>query len=157
MVAQTPDAIAVKVIGPDYVDYAMVSFGGPADEKRELTLAQPASGERFVFRDYAYLRCRGGSVVGRGGLISFDIRDSGMGTSPILQGCTSVRCKIKPPRHSPRAAVLDRRQQWSLRRLDHLLTHHVIVCAFPCDRRISKAVKNSQLAGVFESLPLDDL
>ena len=30
---------------------------------------------------------------------------------PILPGCTSVRCKIRPPRHYPRAAVLDRRQQ----------------------------------------------
>jgi len=29
----------------------------------------------------------------------------------IPQNCTSVRCKIKPPRHEPRAALLDRRQQ----------------------------------------------
>ena len=30
---------------------------------------------------------------------------------PIPVGCTSVRCKIRPPRHNPRAALLDRRQQ----------------------------------------------
>ena len=30
---------------------------------------------------------------------------------PVLKGYTSVRCKIRPPRHYPRAAVLDRRQQ----------------------------------------------
>ena len=29
----------------------------------------------------------------------------------IFPGCTSVRCNIRPPRHYPRAAVLDRRQQ----------------------------------------------
>jgi len=29
---------------------------------------------------------------------------------PIPSGCTSVRCKIKPPRHYPRAALLNRRQ-----------------------------------------------
>jgi len=81
LVAQTPDAIAVKVVGPDYVDYAMVTFGNPADEKREVTLAHPTSGEQFVFRNYAYLRCRGKSIAGRGDLVSFVIRDSGQGAS----------------------------------------------------------------------------
>ena len=85
LVAQTPDAIAIKVIGPDYVDYTMVSFGSPAEEPREVTLAHPASGEKFVFRNYAYLRCKGKSVVGRGGLVSFVISDSGLGTSPTLR------------------------------------------------------------------------
>ena len=81
LVAQTPDAIAVKVVGPDYVDYAMVSFGSPVDEKREVTLAHPTSGEQFVFRNYAYLRCRNKSIVGRGHLVAFVISDAGAGPS----------------------------------------------------------------------------
>jgi hypothetical protein len=43
-----------------------------------VTLAHPTSGEQFVFRNYAYLRCRGKSIVGRGGLVAFDIPDSGL-------------------------------------------------------------------------------
>jgi hypothetical protein len=84
LVAQTPDAIAVKVVGPDHVDYAMVTFGSPVDEKREVTLAHPTSGEQSVFRNYAYLRCRGKTIVGRGDLVAFVIRDSGAGTSATL-------------------------------------------------------------------------
>jgi hypothetical protein len=85
LVAQTLDAIAVKVVGPDYVDYAMVTFGNPVDGKREVTLAHPASGEQFVFHNYAYLRCRDKNVVGRGNLVFFDIRDSSLGTSPTFR------------------------------------------------------------------------
>ena len=69
------------VVGLDYVDFAMVSFGDAAHEKREVTLAHPASGEQFVFRNYAYLRCRGKKIAGRGDLAAFVIRDSGLETS----------------------------------------------------------------------------
>jgi hypothetical protein len=84
LVAQTADAIAVKIIGPDYVDYALVGFGNPVDEKREITLAHPAGGERFTFRSFAYLRCRGKRIAGRGNLVAFVIRDAGMGPSATL-------------------------------------------------------------------------
>ncbi len=47
LVAQTADAIAVKIVGSDYVDYAMVSFSNPLDEKREVALANPSSGENL--------------------------------------------------------------------------------------------------------------
>jgi hypothetical protein len=67
-VAQNADAIAVKIVGPDYIDYVMVGFGNPLDEKREVTLTNPTSGEHFTFRSFAYLRCQAKSVVGRGNL-----------------------------------------------------------------------------------------
>ncbi len=82
--AQTADAIAVKILGPDYVDYAMASFSNPADEKREVTLANPSSGETFVFRSFAYVRCRSKAVVGRGDLVAFVINDAGAGPSATL-------------------------------------------------------------------------
>jgi hypothetical protein len=67
-VAQSADAIAVKIVAPDYIDYVMVGFGNPLDEKREVTLTNPTSGEHFTFRSFAYLRCQAKSVVGRGNL-----------------------------------------------------------------------------------------
>ena len=84
LIAQTADAVAVKVVGPDYVDYAMVSFGDPLDEKLQVTLAHPASGESFTFRSHAYLRCRRDRIVGRGNLAGFVIRDGGVGASATL-------------------------------------------------------------------------
>jgi hypothetical protein len=84
LVAQTVNAIAVKISGPDYVDYAMVSFSSPVDEKREVTLSNPSSGETFVFRSFAYLRCRGNSIAGRGNLMAFVIGDGGVGPSTTL-------------------------------------------------------------------------
>jgi hypothetical protein len=83
-VAQTADAIAVKIIGPDYVDYAMLSFGNPPDDKREVTLTSPSSGETFTFRSFAYVRCRGKSIAGRGDLAAFVIGDGGLGPSATL-------------------------------------------------------------------------
>jgi hypothetical protein len=84
LVAQTADAIAVKIIGPDYVDYAMVSFSNPVDEKREVALTNPSSGETFIFRSFAYLRCRGKSIAGRGNPAAFVIDDGGVGPSATL-------------------------------------------------------------------------
>jgi hypothetical protein len=84
LLSQTADAIAVKIIGPDYVDYAMVGFGNPVDEQREVTLTNPAGGETFTFRSFAYLRCRGKSIAGRGNLTAFVIRDGGVGPSATL-------------------------------------------------------------------------
>ena len=84
MVAQTADAIAVKIVGPDYVDYSMISFGNPLDEKRGVTLTHPASGESFVFRSCAYLRCRGDRIVGRGDLTAFAILEDGAARSATL-------------------------------------------------------------------------
>ena len=83
LVAQTADAVAVKIVGPDYVDYAMVGFGNPVDEKRLVTLANPAGGESFVFSSFAYLRCRAKSLVGRRNLASLVIAGSG-GAAPAL-------------------------------------------------------------------------
>ena len=82
-VAQTADAIAVKIIGPGYVDYAMAAFGNPVDEKRPVTLAHPTSGERFVFRSFAFLRCRDKRIVGRGDLAGFVI-SGGKGAAATL-------------------------------------------------------------------------
>ena len=84
LIAQTPDAIAVKIVGPAYVDYAMVSFGNPVDEKREVTLSAPAGGETFTFRSFAYVRCQGNRIVGRGNLVAFAIGDAGAGPSAAL-------------------------------------------------------------------------
>jgi hypothetical protein len=84
LVAQTADAIAVKIVGPDYVDYAMIGFGNPLDEKREITLKSPSGSESFTFRIYAYLRCRGIDIVARGNLVGFDMGDGGAGPSPML-------------------------------------------------------------------------
>jgi hypothetical protein len=84
LVAQTADAVAVKVIGPGYVDYAMLGFGREADEKREIALSQPASGESFVFHSFSYLRCRGNHIAGRGHLSAFVIRDGGAGSAATL-------------------------------------------------------------------------
>ncbi len=84
LVAQTADAIAVKIIGPDYVDYAMVSFSNPVDEQQEVALTDPSSGESFVFRSFAYLRCRGKGIVGRGSPVGLVIAQGGMGPSATL-------------------------------------------------------------------------
>jgi hypothetical protein len=78
-VAETADAIAVRVVGPGYVDYAMVSFGREVDGQRPTALARAAGGESFTFQGFAYLRCRGNQVVGRGRLSSFSIPDGGAG------------------------------------------------------------------------------
>ena len=56
----------------------------PADEKRAVTLTHPASGESFIFRSFAYLRCRGKRIVGRGDLVAFVVRDGGAGASATL-------------------------------------------------------------------------
>ncbi len=62
----------------------MVSFADPADEKREVTLTHPAGGESFIFRSFAYLRYQGNSIVGRGDLVAFVVRDGGTGASARL-------------------------------------------------------------------------
>lgn len=84
LVAQTADAIAVKIGGPDYVDYVMAAFGNPVDEKREVAVANPASGERFVFRSFAYVRCQGNAIAARGKLTAFVISASGTAASATL-------------------------------------------------------------------------
>jgi hypothetical protein len=83
-VAQTADAICVKIIGPNWVDYAMVSFAKEPGDDREVTLGNPASGESFSFRSFAYVRCRGKSIVGRGSPSAFVISDGGVGPSATL-------------------------------------------------------------------------
>ena len=62
----------------------MVSFNNPVDEKREVALTSPTTGESFVFRSFAYLRCRGKSIAGRGSPVAFVIRDGGVGPSATL-------------------------------------------------------------------------
>ena len=53
-------------------------------EKRAVTLTHPAGGESLIFRSFAYLRCRGKRIVGRGDLVSFVVRDGGAGASATL-------------------------------------------------------------------------
>jgi hypothetical protein len=84
LVGQTADTIAVKIVGPDYVDYACVSFSTPVDGRPGATLTNAASGESLAFNNFAYLRYRANQIAGRGELLAFAIRDGGAGKSPSL-------------------------------------------------------------------------
>jgi hypothetical protein len=70
-IAQTRDAVLVRVDADDFMDYAAVAFG-PQKESKEHFLGK--AGEAVVaFRNYAYLRVGAKGVTARGGLTALAI------------------------------------------------------------------------------------
>jgi hypothetical protein len=70
---ETGAAIGVSVRGPEFTDYACVSFDG---EPHELVDAADAA-QFFALRNYAYLRVKRGKIIARGEWLSFRIAAPG--------------------------------------------------------------------------------
>jgi hypothetical protein len=72
--AQTDNAMLVRVDAKDYTDYAAVSFGPQPGTPEHVLAAADDPKTRVAFKDYGYLRVRqDGTVVARGGWTGFSL------------------------------------------------------------------------------------
>ncbi|HUU98433.1 MAG TPA: hypothetical protein VM487_22085 [Phycisphaerae bacterium] len=72
--AETDDAIVVRIDAEQFTDYAAVAFGPDADSPLHVLVDSDNSRQMFSFRNYAYVRVpREGAVVARGGWTGFRV------------------------------------------------------------------------------------
>jgi len=86
--AQSDNAILVRVDAAEYADYAAVSFGPQKDTPVHVLVSALDPRTRVAFKGYGYLRVRkDGTVAARGGLTGFSI--PGTGGAVTLNGQTA--------------------------------------------------------------------
>ena len=90
--AETQNAIAVRVDAEDFTDYAAVAWGEKNGQQRYAL--QTDDGQVFIFRNYGWLRMpHKGTPVARGGWEAF--RVAGTAEKLILNGNRQLPALIK--------------------------------------------------------------